>query len=211
GQGDGTFQPAQTFAAGSKPLSVAVGDFDGDGHPDLVVSNLTFAGQSDQLSLLRGNGDGTFQAPVPVDTGRLSDALAVGGFNGDGPLDLAAANVTGRDVSILLGQGGGFNLAPQFATGTGPAAVASADFNGDGTPDLVTANANGNSVSVLLGNGDGSFQPAVNLPAGNRPRQVVVADLNGDGIPDLAVLDRGAAPPFPGASRLPLADRAATV
>jgi hypothetical protein len=77
-------------------------------------------------------------------------------------------------------------------------ALAVGDFNGDGTPDLVSANTNGNSVSVLLGNGDGSFQPAVNLPAGNRPQQVVVADLNGDGIPDLAVLDRGAAPTFPG-------------
>jgi hypothetical protein len=199
GNGDGSFQAAQTFAAGSKPLSVAVGDFDGDGQPDLVVSNLTFAGQTDQLSLLRGNGDGTFRDPVPLDTGRLSEALAVADFNGDGILDLAAANVTGHDVSILLGQGGGsFNLAPQFATGAGPAAVVSADFNGDGTPDLVTANTNGNSVSVLLGDGDGTFRPALNLPAGNRPQQLVAADLNGDGVPDLAALDLGAAPTFPG-------------
>jgi hypothetical protein len=199
GNGDGSFRPAQKFTTGGLPLSVAVGDFHGDGRPDLVVSNLTFTGQRDQLSLLRGNGDGTFQTPVPVDTGRLSNALAFGDLNGDGTLDVAAANVSGHDVSILLGQGaGGFNLAPRFATGHGPAAVVSADFNGDGAPDLVTANTGGNSLSLLLGTSDGTFQPAVDLPAGNRPQQVVEADLNGDGIPDLAVLDFGAAPTFPG-------------
>jgi hypothetical protein len=199
GNGDGTFQAPVTFAAGSEPLSVAVGNFHGDGHPDLVVTNLAFVGVPDQLFLLRGNGDGTFQAAVSLDAGRLSRGLALADFNGDGNADLAVANVGGGDVTVLLGNGDGtFDHAPDFATDAGPASMVAADLLGNGISDLVTANTNGNSVSVLLGNGDGTFQPAQNFPAGNQPLRVVAGDFTGHGTTDLVVLNRGTASDFQG-------------
>jgi hypothetical protein len=204
GRGNNTFADAVTFSAGNDvntlPLQVAVGDFHGNGHPDVIVSSLAFLNSNgDHLNLLPGNGDGTFQAPVSLDTGRLSHGLAVGDFNGDGSPDVAVANVSGNDVTVLLGRGdGSFNHAPDLAVGAGAAAVASADLRRDGIPDLVTANNGGNSVTVLLGNGDGTFQSAVNYPAGNKPLRVVVGDFNGDGVPDLLVLDSSVGPLFQG-------------
>jgi hypothetical protein len=200
GNGDGTFQAPATFAAGSEPLSVAVGNFHGDGLPDLIVTNAGFASANgDHLSLLSNNGDGTFQAPVSFDSGKLARGLAVADFNGDGTLDLAVANNAGADVSILLGKGDGtFNQAPDLAVGQGPSAVISADLIGNGITDLITANRGDDSVSVLLGNGDGTFQAPLSFPAGHQPLRVVVGDFNGDGILDLLVLDRGTAPDFQG-------------
>jgi hypothetical protein len=200
GNGDGTFQAPVTFAAGGEPLSVAVGDFHGDGRPDLIVTNPDITSRNgDHLNLLRGNGDGTFQAPVSLDAGKLPRGLAVGDFNGDGTLDVAVANNAGADVTVLLGQGDGtFAQAPDPAAGQSPDTIVSADLSGSGIPDLVIANRGDDSVSVLLGNGDGIFQPAQNFPAGHQPLRVVVGDFNGDGIPDLLVLDAGAAPSFQG-------------
>jgi hypothetical protein len=200
GNGDGTFQAPVTFAAGSQPLSVAVGNFHTGGSPDLIVTDASFAaGGIDHLLLLQGNGDGTFQPAVSLDSGKLSRGLAVGDFNGDGNADLAVANVAGGDVTVLLGNGNGtFDHAPDFATGPSPAAIVAADLTGNGISDLITANTGGDSVSVLLGNGDGTFQPPQNFPAGNQPLRVVAGDFTGDGIPDLVVLNRGTAPDFQG-------------
>src|SRR5256712_3196603 len=86
GNGDGSFQPALTFGAGSSPTSVAVGDVNGDGRPDLVVANAS----SSDVSVLLGNGDGTFQAAQSFAAGRGA-SVAVGDLNGDGRPDLAVA------------------------------------------------------------------------------------------------------------------------
>ena len=195
GNGDGTFQNASTFpvvsAQFSNPLSLAVGDLHGNGRPDLVVGNVTFGsgrGNLDQLFLLAGNGNGTFQAPVALDAGMLPVALATGHFTSDGNLDLAAVNAGGGDVSILLGNGNGtFNTAPEFAVGSGASSVAEGDFTGSGILDLVTANTNDNTISVLLGNGDGTFQAPVTYAVGQGPTFVAVADLTGNGIQDIIV------------------------
>ncbi len=197
GNGNGTFQDAVTYPVSpvflSIPGSIAVGDFNGDGQPDVIISHVVFQdtiGGLDQLFLLAGNGDGSFQAPVAFDSGHLAHALVVGDFNNDGALDVAATNISGNDVSVLLGRGdGSFNHAPDFASGTGAFAIAWGDFNRDGIPDLVTANKHGQSVSVLLGTGDGTFQAPVNYAVGRLPESVVVGDFNGDGIPDLIVGD----------------------
>ncbi len=192
GTGDGSFQPAQTFAVGSHPASVAVGDFNGDGRPDLAVADFGSSGQGSDIRVLLGTGDGSFQPAGTYAVGRSSVFVMAGDLNGDGALDLAVANQSSNDVSVLLGNGdGSFQSAPHFAAGIQPAAVALGDFNGDGIPDLAVANAGSNDVSVLLGNGDGSFQPAVTYAAGSDPQAIAVGDFNGDGIPDLAVANYG--------------------
>jgi len=191
GNGGGTFQAAVNYATTwTGPYSVAVGDFNGDGKLDLVVAN--YAGS---VSILLGNGDGTFQAAVNYSTGSFgtySTSVAVGDFNGDGKLDLAVANSGSNNVSILLGKGDGtFQAAVNYATGTEPFSVAVADFNGDGKLDLVVANEGSNNVSILLGNGDGTFQAAVDYGAGTYPDAVAVGDFNGDGKLDLVVANDG--------------------
>lgn len=187
GDGDGTFHPAVNYSLGSgspEPAAVAVGDFNGDGKPDLVVSD---AGNGN-FSILLGNGNGTFQSPVSY-SGGGGYSLAVGDFNGDGKLDLVF--VPGN-VNVLLGNGDGtFQPALQYSAGTTPFSVAVGDFNRDGNLDLAVANFGSNNVSVLLGRGDGTFEPATNYSTGSEPASVAVADFNHDGNLDLAVANLG--------------------
>jgi len=179
-----SFNAAKNFRAGFT-TSVAVSDFDGDGKRDLVVAN-----NSGGVSVLLGNGDGTFQAGVNYTAGTTPYSVAVGDFNGDGHPDLVVAN-NGGGVSVLLGNGDGtFQPPVNYAAGTTPNSVAVGDFNGDGHPDLAVAD-QGGGVSVLLGNGDGTFQAGVNYTAGTTPYSVAVGDFNGDGHSDLAVANRG--------------------
>src|SRR5262249_43047277 len=192
GNGDGTFQEAINFGSGGNVASfVAVGDFNGDGVQDLVVAN---SGDFDSgnISVLLGNGDGTFQAAVNFGAGNNPSSIAVGDFNGDGIQDLAVANnsFSSDNVSVLLGNGDGtFQAAVNFGAGNNPSSIAVGDFNGDGVQDLTVAHGffGSNSVSVLLGSGDGTFQEAVNFVAGDRAFSVAVGDFNGDGVQDLAV------------------------
>jgi hypothetical protein len=143
------------FDSGPNPYSVAVGDFNGDGIPDLALANA----ESNTVSVLLGNGDGTFLPAQSYPAGSSPTSVAVGDFNGDGIQDLAVANYDG--VSVLLGKGDGtFLPAVGYYAGLDPLSVAVGDFNGDGTPDLAVANYFSNSVRVLLGNGDGSFRDA---------------------------------------------------
>jgi trimeric autotransporter adhesin len=172
------------------PTTLAVGDFNGDGIPDLAVSEFG-------IDILLGNGDGTFKARL-LAPGNLPyiEFIAVGDFNGDGKLDLAVAYCNDTfpttqpgAVEILLGNGDGtFNLAAASpATGNTPTAIATGDFNGDGNLDLAIPNGNSNTVTILLGNGNGTFTAAASPATGNSPSSLVVGDFNGDGKPDLAV------------------------
>ncbi len=193
GNGDGTFQTAQNFAAGLNPTFVAVGDFNGDGKPDLVVTNNYSPGISYGLSVLLGDGDGTFQAAQNFGVGNGPSSVTVADFNGDGKADLAVANISSSSdtVSVLLGNGNGtFQTAQNFATGRGPYPLAVGDFNSDGKLDLavgniVTNNVPVSTVSVLLGNGDGTFQNAQNFATDFGPDSMAVGDFNGDGKLDL--------------------------
>jgi Bacterial Ig-like domain (group 3)/FG-GAP-like repeat len=159
---------------GMSPISVATGDFNGDAIPDMAIANE----KDDTVSVLLGNGDGTFRkAPQsPVKVGLSPDAIAVGDFNADGKIDLAVANACGNaeacavaegSVTILLGSGDGtFTQAKNspVPAGFAPSSIAVADFNGDGIPDLVTADFGGAAVTVLLGKGDGTFTQTAQSP-----------------------------------------------
>jgi hypothetical protein len=175
---------------------VAVGDFNGDGIPDLALANYS----ANTVTILLGNGDGTFTAStVNLDTSLLAMTLAVGDFNGDGIQDLAVqcANTSGSgsggNVEILIGNGDGTfsvrpgptTFSPYFSSG-----VVVGDFNGDGIQDLavaaqlVTSNPNSGGVYMFFGNGDGTFTAGGVLAPG--PQRFAVADFNGDGILDVA-------------------------
>lgn len=141
--------PPGTYV-GTAPASVAIGDLNGDGKPDLVVTNLG----DKTVSVLLGNGDGTFTpAPgSPLAVGFSPVYVAIGELNGDGKPDLVVANRGSDSVSILLGNGDGtFTAKSPVPVGSGPTSLAIADLNRDGKPDLVVTNGGVNSVSVLLG------------------------------------------------------------
>ena len=192
GDGTGNFTPAPSPAVGYQPMSVAMGDLNGDGNLDLVVANRCGNDESCQspgtVSILLGDGKGNFSLASSVATDGAPWSVAVGDFNGDGKLDLAIANAAGDTVSILLGDGtGNFNLASSPATGSYPRSVAVGDFNGDGKLDLAVANYFSNTVSVLLGDGTGNFTLASSPAVGIEPQSVAVGDFNGDGKLDVAV------------------------
>jgi hypothetical protein len=130
----------------------------------------------------------SFVAPLAFDAGTGPISVAVGDFNGDGKPDLAVANHTRNDESVLLGNGDGSFQAPRsISTGFNPFSVVVGDFRGDGHQDLAVANSTSNTVSVLLGNGDGSFQGPRNVSVGNEPVSLAVGDFNGDGHQDVVV------------------------
>jgi len=195
GNGDGTFQPQVTYVVGQNPTCIVAGDFTGDGRTDLAVANSNYVGPG-TVSVLLGNGDGTFLPQVAYAVGLEPHSIVAGDFNGDGRLDLAVADAGnelsgGPDpggVSVLLANGDGtFQAAVQYAAGSNPDAISTGDFTGNGHLDLAVANLNSNDVSVLLGNGDGTFQPQVTLAVGTGPDAMVAGDFTGSGHLDLAV------------------------
>jgi hypothetical protein len=185
--GDGTFQPQATYSVtdangnGIGPTSVAVGDFNNDGNLDVVTANYT----DGTVSVLLGNGDGTFQPAVTYVVGNNPNSVAVGDFNHDGNLDIVVANTADNTVSVLLGNmDGTFQTAVSYNVGAGPFAVATAKINGH--YDVVTANSKDNTVSVLEGNSDGTFKPQVAYSVtdangkGITPESVALGDFDGN-------------------------------
>jgi hypothetical protein len=196
GNGDGTFQAPRVLAAekGYYVGQLFVGDFNGDGVPDLLVTQFTGrpGDQQGRVTVFLGNGDGTFRDRITTPFGGDGGYTVVGDFYGDGILDVASLNVSSPTVSVLPGNGDGtFGPAQNFAVGDsgyGTVLVA-ADFDGDGHLDLAVGStfAGGNRVAVLRNNGDGSFGPPESVET--RPDRAVVTvavgDFNGDGRPDL--------------------------
>ena len=177
-----SFAVESMFATGTNPTSAAVSDFNGDGKLDLAVANYYSA----NVSVLLGNGNGTFQSAVNYSVGSYPTSLAVGDFNRDSKLDLAVANSNPSKVSSLLGNGDGtFQTAVNYLTGSGFTWVVVGEFNGDYKPDLAVADDGSNEVLIFHGNGDGSFQTAIHYGVGLGPQFVGVGDFNGDGRMDL--------------------------
>jgi hypothetical protein len=193
GNGDGTFQPAVDYSVGGQnadnPAEIAVADFNGDGHLDLAVTNVgIMSNPGHTVSVLLGNGDGTFQARKTYQTGNGPQGIAVADFNGDGDMDIATANGIDGTVSVLLGRGdGAFRPAATYQAGhplEAPTTLAAVQFDGDGKPGLAVASPTG--TFVLANKGDGTLRAALGYdPAA---LQVVTADFNGDGMGDLALV-----------------------
>ena len=185
GNGDGTFRNAGTYATNSKSstetgIALAVEDFNGDGKPDLAVTDAANLA----VSVLLGNGDGTFQAASSYSAGGAPLSIALGDLNGDGAPDVVVG-LNGQ-VAVLPGNGTGGLLAPHLQTAASQiTAVALGDFNGDGKLDVAAAGSQSGTVVLLLGNGDGTLQTGSNVTTIGNPTSVLVADVNGDHKSDL--------------------------
>jgi hypothetical protein len=194
GNGDGTFRAGPATFAGFDPDGIAVGDFNGDGKADVAVTSLpaTYGGTS-SVTILLGNGDGSFTAaPSIVNVGNTAAAIVTGDFNGDGIPDLATESLGGlpnNGVSVFLGNGDGtFTAAPGSpipGTAASGSVLALGDLNGDGKADLVTS-PGGELLSLLLGNGDGTFQAAIGAEMAYSmvyaPSAVALGDFTGSGL-----------------------------
>ena len=198
GNGDGTFGTQTTFPTGTDPVWIATGNLNSAGGTDTNL-DLAVANQgSNNISILLGNGDGTFTPGTAVTTGNSPVSVVAANFRDTlvgSTLDLAVANQGDNSISIFSGNGDGTFAAPrllQLPSGFQPAALAAADFNKDGHIDLAVADEGNNTVSIFLGNGDGTFQNRTDYAVGTSPVWISAADFNADGILDLAVADSGA-------------------
>jgi hypothetical protein len=185
GAGNGSFSNAVPKWI-SCDCAIATGDFNHDGKLDIVVSYSS----GKCVSVLLGNGDGTFGAAtnfsLPVNTSTaVSGVMAVADLNHDGKLDVVVADeASTNSITVFLGNGdGSLTLKTNYNLGFGATTVAIGDLNGDGIPDLVVGA--GSSVYVMLGNGDGTFGPRVNFPVANNVDSLAIADVNNDGQPDI--------------------------
>jgi hypothetical protein len=172
-------------SVGAKSVSAAVADFNGDGKQDIAVAN----SYSNDVSVLLGEGNGTFLPAVNYGVGVHPRAVIAADFNRDGKTDLAVVNFGEISVSILLGNGDGtFQAESRYLAGYNAVALATADLNGDGITDLIIAT--GYDIEVLLGRGDGVFGAATSYAAGANVSAIAVADFNGDGMPDVAIANQ---------------------
>ncbi len=187
----------QSMGVGTNPGGIVTADFNHDSMQDLAIANQ----DSNTVSILLGNGDGTFSPAPSLTTGNQPGAIVAGDFNSDGKIDLAVADAADSRILLFLGNGDGtFTLASpincslvaECANTVNPVAMAAGDFNGDGYLDLAVVNQSINTISILFGGGDGTFSiqstPQVTLSG---PTAIAAADFNGDGITDLAVNSPG--------------------
>ena len=186
------FSPKVNHATGAEPTGLIAADFRGTGKLDIVTVNIGSGGVDapGSVSVLLGNGNGTFQKHVDYPVGNYPTGVVAGDFNGDGKLDLAVSNAYSNTVSILFGNGDGtFQSQVAITVGNQPMSIAVGDFNGDGKLDLVASCVESGALSVLLSKGDGGFTRLDSSFGAPGPGAVVIAvgDFNRDGKLDVAI------------------------
>ena len=183
GNSAGVFTQTSTLSTGSSsgPYAIVIQDFNGDGRPDIGVSN---AGASN-VGIFLNNGAATFAGQTTYSTGSTPYTMVAVDLNRDGILDIATSNYLGNNTSVLLGNGdGSFKQQKTFSTGIGslPYSIYYGDFNRDNKQDIIIANSGTNNIGILLGFGNGNFQEQKTFSTGSdsNPVDLTVADYNGD-------------------------------
>ncbi|HSH02375.1 MAG TPA: VCBS repeat-containing protein [Anaerolineae bacterium] len=166
-----------------------VGDFNGDGHMDWAIANI----DANTVSILLGNGDGTFEPQVEIGVGEAPRGLAVLDVDGDGDVDVVNTNSAGSgNLSLLVNDGRGRFGSPIYFEGGdgGEWGLAAADMNGDGLMDLVVGSRDSSpTVRVLLSRGDGTFDFGPAQIVGGGVWMLAVGDVNGDGHDDVVTVN----------------------
>src|SRR5437016_7942875 len=176
-----------SYKVGKNPTTVTPTDVNQDGFTDLVTTNIG----SNTLSILLGNGDGTFRDQVQLNVCKEPRSLALGMFNRDPYPDVVLACSGSDEVAVLFGRADGkFEEGPRYPVHRTPIAIGSDDLNGDEAPDIVVALRN-DKIKVFLGTGTGEFTHGAQYEYGDTPTSVALADLSGDGKIDLAVTNGG--------------------
>ncbi|ANY68681.1 hypothetical protein BBD42_21075 [Paenibacillus sp. BIHB 4019] len=194
GRGDGTLLASVNYeVSGRQPSSVTSFDFDGDGKLDIATANFN----SNNVSIMRGNGKGQFAAAINYVVGSKPVQLLSVDLNLDGKPDLIVANSGDNTITRLLNDGTGSFISKTFVSstvsGSKARTITVADFNGDNNPDLAVAHTGSNRLSVLLGDGNGEFQ-IEDHPVDNRissPNSIVSGHFNDDDKIDLAIANKG--------------------
>jgi hypothetical protein len=179
----------RNFAVGDEPQGIAVGDFDRNGKPDLVVV------ESRGARVLAGDGKGGFTSQAPIPAGSQPQSVAVGDFDGDGVQDMAVGTGSDRTVEILYGIADGGFLEPPLSVAIGQTVTSmqTGDFNLDGRLDLALLSYEGGTVNILLRDADEPrrFERLASFAVGELPTALATGDFDRDGNPDLAVTVRG--------------------
>ncbi|CUS33975.1 conserved hypothetical protein [Candidatus Nitrospira nitrosa] len=176
-----------SYPVGKNPTTITTGDLNHDSFTDLITTNIS----SNSVSILFGNGDGTFKDQIQVHVCQEPRALVMNDFNEDGQADVVLACSGGDEVELLLGRGNGkFEEGARYPVHRSPVSLAAEDVNGDHHVDLAVALRN-DKVKVFLGNGKGELRHGAQYEHGDTPTSVALSDLNGDGKIDLVVTNGG--------------------
>jgi hypothetical protein len=196
GNPDGSYQPKVDYAVGNNPIAITVDDFDGNGKMDLaVVDNncpTTPCTAVGSVSVLLGNGDGTFQPHVDKTVGNGPYGVVAHDFDADGKVDLIVTNSQDNNFTLLVGKGDGtFTFKRKLTTGINPHGIVKGDFNRDHKEDVLICDTGESNLTFFRGNGNGTFQNSIKFDTGPNPLNLVTGDVNADGRADVLVANSG--------------------